>query len=254
MQLILPAVRFFLLLLWFSSHVYCQKNRNKLMCEPIVDDFSLETQTQGSPGKRGAAGPKGDKGENGIRGVVDYTVMNLRINQAIVDMNVKFQEEITQYKKQIENSETNTRIVNLLKKDLCPIFHNEKCFFLITDESRMDLTQSREKCQSLDGQPANIYDREHFEKIVPLLRVKIFIGYKYTHIWTGMTVDAKTRKAYLTSNREAPYSRWFPERPYSVARPHVGIQIDAKPSSHYQGIFDENPSSKHLGVLCEIQV
>ncbi|XP_039256059.2 uncharacterized protein LOC120332808 [Styela clava] len=253
-KLIFPAVRFFLLLLWSSSHVYCQENKKKLMCEPIDDDYPLATLARGRPGKRGAAGPKGDKGENGIRGVVDYTEMNRRIDQAIVDMDVKFQKEIAQYKKQIEKYETNTRLLNLLKKGLCPVLHNEKCFVLITDESRMDLTQSREKCQSLDGQPANIYDREHFEKIVPLLRGKIFIGHTYTHIWTGMTVDTKTRRTYLTSDRKAPYSRWYPGRPYTVTLSYVGIHIDANPSSQHQGIFDEVPSYKLLGVLCEIQV
>nr|XP_039261698.1 uncharacterized protein LOC120337863 [Styela clava] len=136
--------------------------------------------------------------------------------------------------------------------EYCDEVYNGKCYVLITNDNRLNVFEARASCHAIGGNAANIYSKDHFYRMVALIRTRILIGLNYHYIWTGMELETSTKKNYLSNGNPADYTRWVPNRPYNPARSYVGIHVQSDPSHANQGMFDENSTYKLLGVLCEI--
>nr|XP_039255815.1 uncharacterized protein LOC120332603 [Styela clava] len=136
--------------------------------------------------------------------------------------------------------------------EYCDEVYDGKCYVLITNDNRLNVFEARASCHAIGANAANIYSKEHFNRMVALIRTRIVIGLNYHHIWTGMELNTSTKGMYLSNGNPADYTRWFPGRPFNPARSYVGIHVQSDPSHASHGMFDENATYKLLGVLCEI--
>ncbi|XP_077975168.1 uncharacterized protein LOC120333001 [Styela clava] len=223
---------------------------------------------KGSKGRQGLKGPPGAKGLKGAiaaPGVADETVLQ-RIHQVFPTYIYQNKNGISEHycngftffpldiadvdatEKSTENRINNLEGKCMTRRDLenCDEVYDGKCYVLITNDNRLNIDQAK------GGNTANIYSKDHFYKMVALIRSRIVIRHYYHHIWTGMTLNTSTRRIYLFNGRTAAYTHWFPNRPYNPARPYVGINVESDPNSVNQGMFDDFSTGRLLGVLCEM--
>nr|XP_039256279.1 collagen alpha-1(I) chain-like [Styela clava] len=221
--------------------------------------------TTGRQGLKGPPGAKGLKGAIAAPGVADETVLQ-RIHQVFPTYIYQNKNGISEHycngftffpldiadvdatEKSTENRINNLEGKCMTRRDLenCDEVYDGKCYVLITNDNRLNIDQAK------GGNTANIYSKDHFYKMVALIRSRIVIRHYYHHIWTGMTLNTSTRRIYLSNGRTAAYTHWFPNRLYNPARPYVGINVESDPNSVNQGMFDDFSTGRLLGVLCEM--
>nr|XP_039256137.1 pulmonary surfactant-associated protein A-like [Styela clava] len=262
------------LLAFILGHTQGHDNKKIMVCEDLDDVFGNEnqqrpdvrSQVNGPPGKKGPPGIKGEKGNvgttgrqgllgppgarglkgaTGSPGVADETELQ-RIHQDIAD--------VDGIAKGIETRLNDLEGKCMTRRDLenCDEVYDGKCYVLITNDNRLNLDQAKASCRRIGGNAANIYSKDHFYKMVALIRSRIVIGHYYHHLWTGMTLNTSTKRIYLSNGRTAAYTRWVPNRPFNPARPYMGIHVQSDSNHVNQGMFDENSSFRLLGVLCEM--
>ncbi|XP_077975650.1 uncharacterized protein LOC120332996 [Styela clava] len=209
-----------LMLALSSCLVQGHGNKKRMVCEELDDVFGSEDQRRpqfrsevnGPPGKKGPPGMKGEKGNvgntgrqgllgppgaNGLKGAVgapgvaDETELR-RIHREIADL-----ERKCLTRRQLEN---------------CDEVYDGKFYVLITNDNRLNLDQAKASCRNMGGNAANIYSKDHFYKMVALIRSRIVIGHSYVHIWTGMTLNTKQKGFTYPVEEQLPT--------------HAGIRID----------------------------
>ncbi|XP_077975764.1 uncharacterized protein LOC120332875 isoform X2 [Styela clava] len=233
------------LLAFILGHTQGHDNKKIMVCEDLDDVFGNEnqqrpdvrSQVNGPPGKKGPPGIKGEKGNVGTTG-----------RQGLLGPpGARGLKGATGSPGVADETE-----LQRIHQENCDEVYDGKCYVLITNDNRLNLDQAKASCRRIGGNAANIYSKDHFYKMVALIRSRIVIGHYYHHLWTGMTLNTSTKKIYLSNGRTAAYTRWLPNRPFNPARPYMGIHVPSDSNHVNQGMFDENSSYRLLGVLCEM--
>nr|XP_039272706.1 uncharacterized protein LOC120346973 [Styela clava] len=130
----------------------------------------------------------------------------------------------------------------------CGVVYDAKCFRAIFYKTRNVTSSVAETlCRN---KLANIYDVTHYNMLRDYLRSLILDGKSWITVRTGMTY--KNGQLYTTTGQAMtlPTAVWSPDTTDSgVLHTTVVFEVDRNPK--YQWIYNDSPSTKFHGAICE---
>lgn len=200
----------------------------------------IPSGARGDPGARGPKGDKGDQGERGPNGnPADLGPFNKTFIEALVQRLTVTEEKLKHMTQTF---------------DLCPVFYNNSCFYVFSNES-VKMDAARIICEASGGHLANIYSIEHWNAIKEYVRKYKMAGMSFTSLYTGMRLDRSNLAVQLRDGSAVKYRvTWFPGRPAQGASQHttyIALNIESRPDPRRDAFFDSDDATTRK-YLCEI--
>ncbi|XP_077975148.1 uncharacterized protein LOC144431195 [Styela clava] len=165
--------------------------------------------------------------------------------------------------KNFKSKNDGSDIVRLIKKsrdekekaeNKCDVIYKKTCYRVVVyDVKNVTFNEAEPICKSKkNGKLANIYDLAHYQSLLSYIRSIVPSGKTDTSLWTGMEYK---KRLLLSDGRPITIATevWFPLYPsWDASWTIVAVVVNKEPKNKYQGIFNDESSSQHYGVICEI--
>lgn len=187
---------------------------------------------------KGDRGIPGDDGERGPPAVIDYEEI-----EAIIQRRVQ---------KALQGIGSRVRMIED-REGYCPVKYNGKCFWMEVRYPGITCTEAQRICESLGGNPANIYSEEHYLMMKRYMRTLIDSSTTdWLQAYVGLKYDVNTNRLSLSNGTAAPYIKWYPGYPLKRANYIcIGFETEIILDGGRQDMFNDLTSNTRRGVMCE---
>nr|XP_039254685.1 uncharacterized protein LOC120331639 [Styela clava] len=162
-----------------------------------------------------------------------------------------------------EMMELKAEIMPLMKfgKSYCHVIHGEGCYWLElhTKSDLIKLTDAKTICRERGGFLANVYNQEHYNKMLVKIRSEMPSNSEHVYVWIGMRFNPLTGDVLYRNGDVATYANWiageYPKLGTDFAkRVNIDIKVFVDPNTPGGGMgnYDGSGDVVTHGVFCQI--
>ncbi|XP_077971352.1 uncharacterized protein LOC120346529 [Styela clava] len=171
-------------------------NTKHMICKTIeVNDIptTLQRGPQGFKGERGLSGEKGEPG------VVNYKMVDEKIEEIIEQTTGSLTRRVEKLEEQVLKLQRNASksLETDAQESICVgVTYGKTCYWTVLHSSRnVNFDEASVICTRKEGKIAFFQDSQHFKQIMKYIRALIPPSQSWVHVWLGMTISPKIASA-----------------------------------------------------------
>ncbi|XP_077973361.1 uncharacterized protein LOC120331639 [Styela clava] len=145
-------------------------------------------------------------------------------------------------------------------KSYCHVIHGDGCYWLeLHTKSDLKLTDAKTICRGRGGFLANVYNQEHYNKMLVKIRSEMPLNSDNVYVWIGMRFNPLTGDVLYRNGDIATYANWiageYPKLGTDFARRvDIDIKVFKDPNTPGGGMgnYDSSVGGVSHGVFCQI--